>query len=194
MAVEKLTTPFNGNFDAVTTPTERFAPNLRTRWRYEMPDWAFHNGKSGRVNTYESLHLENVNASGDDPNYALSMGKSKQVRVGLQDSLPPITEITHNRMYVLKDTKTLTFDIKVTQQSNDDKIVASMGYDSNWQPLGEYRLSQMSEEFKSVRFDVPSTFPETTSQLKFELQDGGDNSLDAELLLDNIFFEEEVSV
>ena len=87
--------------------------------------------------------------------------------------------------------KTLTFDVKVTQQSNDDTIVAYMGYDGGWEQLGEYRLSQMSEEFKLVRFDVPSNFLETTSQMKFELLDGDDNTLDAELLLDNIFFEEE---
>jgi hypothetical protein len=189
-------TIFNGNFDAVTRPTDRFAPNLRTRWRYEMPGWAFHNGKSGRVNTYESLHLENVNASGDDtnPNYALSMGKSKQVRVGLQDTLPPITEITHNRMYIPETVKALTFDIKVTQKSDDDEIVAYMHQDGGWQQLGKRELTETTNDFKTVSFNVPTNFRGETSQLKFELRDVDDNSLDAELLLDNIFFEEEVSV
>jgi hypothetical protein len=112
-----------------------------------------------------------------------------QLPVGDIVIVEPLTEITHNRMYVSQNVKNLKFDIKVTQQSNDDTIVVSMGEDEVWQQLEQFELADIDNDFRTVRLNVPDNFPGTTSQLKFELLDGDDNTLDAKVLLDNISFE-----
>jgi hypothetical protein len=189
---EAVPTIFNGNFDAVTTPRDRFAPSIPrpAQWRYEMPGWAFHNGTDGRLNTGESLFLVDTGGNEANPNYALKMGDFiPQLPVGDIVIVEPLTEITHNRMYVSQNVKNLKFDIKVTQQSNDDTIVVSMGEDEVWQQLEQFELADIDNDFRTVRLNVPDNFPGTTSQLKFELLDGDDNTLDAKVLLDNISFE-----
>ncbi|MDY6805765.1 MAG: DUF4114 domain-containing protein [Cyanobacteriota bacterium] len=190
---------FNGNFDAVTKPTDRFAPYPPTvrgpRWRYEMPGWSFHNGKDGAVNSYESLYLENVDTTGDEANrnYALSMGKSKfPGAFGAPVRLAPLTEITHNRMYVPDWAETLTFDVQVNEGSDDDAIAAYMQQEGSWLKLGEFELREAMDEFETLLFDVPGSLRGETSQLRFVLLDKGGNGLDAELLLDDVFFTDEV--
>ena len=190
---------FNGNFDAATSPTDRFAPYPPTvrgpRWRYEMPGWSFHNGKDGAVNSYESLYLENVDTTGDEANrnYALSMGKSKFPGVfGAPPRLEPLTEITHNRMYVPDWAETLTFDVQVTEGSDDDAIAAYMQQEGSWLKLGEFELREAMDEFETLLFDVPGSLRGETSQLRFEILDKDGNGLDAELLLDDVFFTDEV--
>lgn len=190
---------FNGNFDAVTKPTDRFAPYPPTvrspRWRYEMPGWSFHNGKDGATNSYESLYLENVDTSGDEVNrnYALRMGQSKFPGVfGAPPRLGPLTEITHNRMYVPDWAETLTFDVQVTEGSDDDAIAAYMQQDGSWLKLGEFELREAMDEFETLLFDVPGSLRGETSQLRFEILDKDGNGRDAELLLDDVFFTDEV--
>jgi hypothetical protein len=190
-----------GSLRAVTKPDDRFAaypPNTGrlARWRYEMPGWAFHNGNSGEVNTYESLYLENVDTSGDDNNrnYALSMGQPKRpTGVGKPSFLPALTEITHNRMYVPDETETLQFDVQVTEESDDDLILVFYNNRENngedeWVEFGELGLQETTNGFKTEPFDLPENFSGQTSQLLFRLFDEGGDGLDAELLLDNIFF------
>jgi hypothetical protein len=190
---------FNGNFDAVTKPTDRFAPYPPTvrgpRWRYEMPGWSFHNGKDGAANSYESLYLENVEIAGDEANrnYALRMGKSKVPGVfGAPLLLEPLTEITHNRMYVPDWAETLTFDVQVTEGSDDDAIAAYMQQDGSWLKLGEFELREAMDEFETLLFEVPDSLRGETSQLRFEILDYVGNGRDAELLLDDVFFTDEV--
>jgi hypothetical protein len=64
-----------------------------------------------------------------------------------------------------------------------------MGEDEVWQQLEQFELADIDNDFRTVRLNVPDNFPGTTSQLKFELLDGDDNTLDAKVLLDNISFE-----
>jgi hypothetical protein len=201
---------FNGNFDAVTKPRDRFAlyPPRKGlfKWPYELPGWSFHNGSEERG--YESLYLEVVNpgATPDKYNYALSMGQAPaRSEIGAPTFLPALTEINHNRLYVPQKTKDLLLDLKVTKASDDDVLQVYMTYfdpnddgedvkvESKFQG---FKLNEVTAEFKPFNLAALNADPFSgsfqplgkTATLQFKLVDTNNNGLDAELLLDNIKF------
>ncbi len=104
-----------------------------------------------------------------------------------------LTEITHNRLYVPKDTRSLRLDLKILKASPDDKLVLSM------LPLGqpasaslviaEIPLEQESLGFTSLSFATPKAVNGNPVYLKAELKDSAGDGRLAQIMVDNIFLE-----
>ncbi|MCT7953196.1 hypothetical protein NG798_25700 [Ancylothrix sp. C2] len=183
-------TLFNGNFD-VTTGGNDLIKNA-FGMPLAIPGWSFHNGLPMDDAAQPGLYLEDVDPS-SERNYALSLGKETLPGVfGIPTSAPPLNEIVRNRLIAPEWAKTLLFDFKVTQASEDDVIEVYMQGNGEPEKLGEFALSETMDEFETFLLNLPSNLIGQLSTLQFKLVDKNQNGLNAQLLLDNVSFTDQV--
>ena len=161
---------FNGDFESGTLNIGSRFPIIN-----EIPGWIYHGGSisTGLLDPPPTSHI--VSEAG---NHALMIDSS-------------LTKVTHNRLYIPKGELGFQFDLKVTDPSSNDVLMASMDtMDGKHFDLGTIDLKSVMTSFVHIVLPFTSAVVEGfAATLTLELSAPGFfNVIDTTALIDNFRF------